>query len=212
VLGALVMRAIFIFLGAVLIQKFHWVIYVFGAILVATAAKLALMGDDGIHPDRNPLYRLIRRFVPLVTTYRGSAFTVVENGRRYATPLLVALILIEGADLVFAVDSVPAIFAVTTDPFIIYTSNVFAILGLRSMFFLLSGVIGKFWLLKPALAVVLAFVGAKMILIDLVKVPIAISLTVVAGVIASGVIGSLVFPRRERGARSAPGTAAPPTS
>jgi tellurite resistance protein TerC len=206
VLGALVMRAIFIFLGAVLIQKFHWVMYVFGAILVATAVKLAWMGDDGIHPDRNPLYRLMRRFVPLVTSYRGSAFTVVENGRRYATPLLVALILIEGADLVFAVDSVPAIFAVTTDPFIVYTSNVFAILGLRSMFFLLSGVIGKFWLLKPALALVLAFVGMKMILIDVVKVPIALSLAIVAGVIASGVIGSLAFPRTARG------TAAPPTS
>ncbi len=212
VLGALVMRAIFIFLGAVLIQQFHWVIYVFGAILVATAVKLAWMADEGIHPERNPLYRLMRRFVPLVTAYHGSAFTVVQNGRRYATPLLVALILIEGADLVFAIDSVPAIFAVTSDPFIVYTSNVFAILGLRSMFFLLSGVIGKFWLLKPALAVVLAFVGAKMILIDLVKVPIAVSLTVVAGVIASGVIGSLVFPRRADASRSAPGTAAPPTS
>lgn len=212
VLGALVMRAIFIFLGAALIQQFHWVIYVFGGILVVTAAKLAFTGDESIHPDRNPLYRLMRRFVPLVSGYRGQAFTVVENGRRYATPLLVALVLIEGADLVFAVDSIPAIFAVTNDPFIIYTSNVFAILGLRSMFFLLSGVLGRFWLLKPALAVVLAFVGAKMILLDLVKIPVALSLAVVATVIAGGVIGSLVFPRRESEPRSAPGTAAPPTS
>jgi tellurite resistance protein TerC len=211
VLGALVMRAIFIFLGAVLIQQFHWVIYVFGAILVATAVKLAWMGDEGIHPDRNPLYRLMRRFVPLVTAYHGSAFTVVQNGRRYATPLLVALVLIEGADLVFAVDSIPAIFAITTDPFIIYTSNVFAILGLRSMFFLLSARPGSSGS-RLALAVVLAFVGAKMILIDLVKVPIGISLALVAGVIASGVVGSLVFPRRADAPRSAPGTAAPPTS
>jgi tellurite resistance protein TerC len=207
VLGALVMRAVFIFVGAALLQQFHWVIYVFGAILVATALKLLLISGDGIHPDRNPLYRLMRRFVPLVSGYHGSAFTVVQSGRRYATPLLVALILIEGADFVFAIDSIPAIFAVTNDPFIVYTSNVFAILGLRSMFFLLSGVLGRFWLLKPALAVVLAFVGAKMLLLDVVKIPIGISLGVVALVIAAGVAGSLLF-----SPRTARGTAAPPTS
>jgi tellurite resistance protein TerC len=212
VLGALVMRALFIVVGAALLARFHWVIYLFGAVLIATAVKLVWMGDEGIHPERNPLYRLIRRFVPLVSGYHGSAFTIVQNGRRYATPLFVALILIEGADFVFAIDSIPAIFSVTSDPFIVYTSNVFAILGLRSMFFLLAGVIGKFWLLKPALAAVLAFVGAKMLLLDFVKVPIGVSLAAIAVLIAAGVAGSLVFPRREAAPRSAPGTGAPPTS
>jgi tellurite resistance protein TerC len=196
VLGALLMRAIFILLGAALLAKFHWVMYVFGAILVFTAFKLLVMSDEGFHPERNPVYRLFRRFLPAVSEYHGSRFTIVREGRRYATPLLLVLVLIEWTDVVFAVDSIPAIFAVTSDPFLVFTSNIFAILGLRSLFFLLSGVIGKFHLLKLALAAVLAFVGAKMLLLDVIEVPIVASLGVIAGLIAAGVVGSLLFPRK----------------
>jgi tellurite resistance protein TerC len=200
VLGAIVMRAVFIGLGAALLAKFHWILYVFGAILVFTAVKLLRMGDEGFHPEHNRVYRLFRRVLPAVSEYHGSRFTVVRDGRRYATPLLVVLVLIEWTDLVFAVDSIPAIFAVTSDPFIVFTSNIFAILGLRSLFFLLAGVIGRFHLLKPALAAVLAFVGAKMLLLDVVEIPIGVSLATVAGLIALGVAASLAFPRRPAGA------------
>ena len=196
VLGALVMRAIFILAGAALLAKFHWVIYVFGAILVITAVKLFTLPDEGIHPERNPVYRLLRRALPAVNDYHGARFTIVKDGKRYATPLLIVLLLIEWTDVVFAVDSIPAIFAITSDPFIVFTSNIFAILGLRSLFFLLQGVIGRFHLLKPALAVVLLFVGAKMLLIDFVKLPIAVSLGVVAALIATGVVASLAIPPR----------------
>ena len=196
VLGALVMRAVFILLGAALLAKFHWIMYAFGAILLFTAFKLIAMGDEGFHPERNPVYRLFRRLLPAVSEYHGSRFTVVRDGRRCATPLLVVLVLIEWTDLVFAIDSIPAIFAVTSDPFIVFTSNIFAILGLRSLFFLLNGVIGRFHLLKPALAAVLAFVGGKMLLLDVVKVPIGVSLGTVAALIALGVAASLLFPRR----------------
>jgi tellurite resistance protein TerC len=197
ILGALAMRAVFIFLGAALLQRFHWVMYVFGAILLITALKLFLIREEGVHPERNPVYRLVRRLIPSVPDYHGARFTVWKDGRRHATPLLVCLILIEWTDLVFAVDSIPAIFAVTSDPFIVYTSNIFAILGLRALFFVLAGVIGKFHLLKPSLALVLAFVGAKMLLADVFEVPIGLSLGVVAGLVAAGIVGSLVFPRRE---------------
>jgi tellurite resistance protein TerC len=196
------MRALFIFAGAALLATFHWVIYVFGAILVITAIKLLTLPDDGIHPDRNPVYRLMRRVIPAVSEYHGPRFTVVQAGKRLATPLLMVLVLIEWTDLVFAIDSIPAIFAITNDPFIVFTSNIFAILGLRSLFFLLQGVIGKFHLLKPALAAVLMFVGGKMLLIDVVELPIVVSLGVVMGLIAMGVVASLALPPR------APATAA----
>jgi tellurite resistance protein TerC len=196
ILGALVMRAAFILAGAALLQRFHWLLYAFGAVLLLTAVKLFLMKDEGIHPERNAVYRLFRRLVPSVSEYHGCRFTVVRAGRRYATPLLAVLVLIEWTDVVFALDSIPAIFAITGDPFIVYTSNIFAILGLRSMFFLLAGVIGQFHLLKPALALVLAFVGAKMLLIDVWEIPIAASLGVVASTIAAGVIGSVLLPKR----------------
>jgi len=203
VLGALVMRAAFIFAGAALIQQFHWVMYVFGGILVVTAVKLFLLQEEGLHPEKNPVYRLMRRLVPSVPEYHGSRFSVVRDGKRVATPLLIVLLLIEWTDLVFAVDSIPAVFAVTSDPFIVYTSNIFAILGLRSMFFLLAGVIGKFHLLKPALAGVLGFVGVKMLIVDFVKIPIGASLGVIAALIALGVGGSLLFPKRESKASAA---------
>jgi tellurite resistance protein TerC len=210
ILGALVMRAGFILAGAALLAKFHWVMYVFGAVLVVTAVKLLLIGDEGIHPEKNPVYRLFRRVVPSTPEYHGPRFTVVKDGRRLATPLLVVLVLIEWTDVVFAVDSIPAIFAVTSDPFIVFTSNIFAILGLRSLFFLLSGVIGRFHLLKPSLALVLAFVGSKMLLADVVEIPIGVSLGVVAGLIALGVLGSLAFPKREAALAAAPPPGAPP--
>ena len=197
ILGALVMRAIFIFAGAALLQQFHWLIYVFGAVLVITAGKLFLLSDEGVDPEKNFVYRSFRRLVPSVSEYDGSRFTVVRNGKRFATPLLAVLVLIEWSDLIFAVDSIPAIFAVTSDPFIVFTSNIFAILGLRSMFFLLAGVIGNFHLLKPSLAIVLGFVGTKMLLIDVYTIPIGTSLAVIAALIAGGVIGSLLFPRQK---------------
>ena len=195
ILGALVMRAGFIFAGAALIQQFHWVMYIFGAILIFTAVKLFLLKDEGLEPEKNPVYRLMKRMIRSVPDYDGSRFTTLRNGKRYATPLLMVLVLIEWTDLVFAVDSIPAIFAVTRDPFIVYTSNIFAILGLRSLFFVLAGVIGKFHLLKPALAGVLAFVGTKMLVVDFYKVPITASLGVIAVLIAIGIAGSLLFPK-----------------
>ena len=203
VLGALLLRAVFILAGAALIARFHWILYVFGALLVFTALKLLWMGEHGLHPERNPAFRLFRRLVPCVGDYHAGRFTVVLEGRRYATPLLLVLVLIEWTDLIFAVDSIPAIFAVTRDPFIVFTSNIFAILGLRSLFVLLAGVIGRFHLLKPSLALVLAFVGAKMLLADFAKVPIGISLAVVTGIVGAGIVGSLVFPRR-RASEEAP--------
>jgi tellurite resistance protein TerC len=195
VLGALVMRAIFIALGSALLQEFHWVIYLFGGLLVLTGIRLLLHQNTEMHPERNPLYRLFKRYVPAVADYRGSAFIVREGGRWLVTPLLLVLVLVEGTDLVFAIDSIPAIFAVTKDPFIVYTSNIFAILGLRSLFFLLAGVVDRFHHLKTGLALVLAFVGSKMMLVDLYKIPIGVSLGVVVALIGGSIALSLLRPR-----------------
>ncbi len=192
ILGALVMRVIFIVLGAALLQKFHWVIYIFGAFLVVTAVKLLVQRGSEVHPERNPLFRLFQRLVPSVSDYRGSHFSVVENGKRHATPLLLVLVAIEATDIVFAVDSIPAIFAITRDPFIVYTSNIFAILGLRALYFVLAGVMGKFHYLRVGLALVLAFVGTKMMITDLYKIPILASLIVVAALLAGSIVASLV--------------------
>lgn len=191
------MRAVFIFLGAALLQQFHWIIYVFGAFLVFTGVKLLLQRGSEVHPERNPLFQLFRRMVPSVNDYRGSQFTVVEAGRRYATPLLLVLVAIEATDLVFAVDSIPAVFAITRDPFIVYTSNIFAILGLRALYFALAGVMGRFQYLRVGLALVLAFVGAKMMLTDLYKIPTVASLAVVAALLSGSVVASLLHPARE---------------
>jgi tellurite resistance protein TerC len=196
VIGALLMRAIFIGLGAALISRFHWIMYVFGAILIYTGFKLMRQGDDhDPHPERNPIYKLGRRLMPAVPEYHGKAFTIMKDGRRYATPLLMVLIAIEATDVVFAVDSIPAIFAITTDPFIVYTSNIFAILGLRAMYFLLAGVIDKFHFLNIGLAVVLIFVGLKMIVAEWFKVPIGISLAVIAGVLGGSIVASMIWPK-----------------
>jgi tellurite resistance protein TerC len=197
VLGALVMRALFIVLGAALLSRFHWVFYVFGAILIATSVKLFLQRADSYEPGKNPVVRLFQRFVPMTHELHGSKLTVVQDGKRLATPLLLVLVVIEVTDLVFAVDSIPAIFAVTRDPFIVFTSNIFAILGLRSMYFLLAGAMGRFHHLKIGLSLILTFVGAKMLLQDVVKIPIGISLGVVAGILAASIGASLLWPRPE---------------
>jgi tellurite resistance protein TerC len=194
IVGALIMRAGFIAAGATLIQNFHWVIYIFGAFLVFTGFKLLVARESEIHPERNLVIKLFRRLVPCVPEYRGARFTVKEAGRRYATPLLLVLVAIEATDVVFAVDSIPAIFAITTDPFIVFTSNIFAILGLRALYFLLAGMLGKFRYLKVGLGLVLAFVGIKMLLAGWIQVPIGLSLGVVAGLLGISIAVSLVFP------------------
>ena len=192
VLGALVMRAAFILVGGAMLQRFHWTLYLFGAILAITGVKLLFQRHQELHPERNPLVRAFQRLFPVTHELEGDRFTVVRAGRRYATPLLLALVAVEVTDLVFAVDSIPAIFAVTRDPFIVFTSNIFAILGLRSLYFLLAGVITRFVYLKVGLALVLVFVGAKMLLVDVYKVPIAVSLGVIAALLGLSVIASLL--------------------
>ncbi|MEI6175568.1 MAG: TerC family protein [Verrucomicrobiota bacterium] len=197
VLGALVMRAIMIFLGAALIAKFAWIIYVFGAFLILTGIKMIVKREEEIHPERNPLVRWFKKLMPVTNDYRGDRFFVRENGVRMATPLFVVLLLVEFSDLVFAVDSIPAIFAVTKDPFIVYTSNVFAILGLRSLYFALAGVLDKFHYLKIGLGVVLSFVGVKMLLAHSAwKIDTHISLGVIVLVLAASVVASLVWPKK----------------
>ena len=213
IMGALVLRALFILAGTALIVKFHWIIYVFGAFLVFTGFKLLAAQENEIHPERNLMLRMFRRVVRrCVPDYRGAKFSVKVDGKRYATPLLMVLIVIEGTDIVFAVDSIPAIFAITTDPFIVFTSNIFAILGLRALYFLLAGMMGKFRFLKFGLGLVLAFVGAKMLISDIVHVPIGISLGVVAGLLAGSIGASLLFPEKRPGAEDAPkATSSQPT-
>jgi len=200
ILGALVMRALFIFAGAALLAKFHWVMYLFGGFLVLTGGRLLVQRETEPHPEHNPLFRLFTRLVPSVPEDDGGKFLVQRDGRWFATPLLLVLVLIEITDLIFAVDSIPAIFAVTNDPFIVYTSNIFAILGLRAMFFLLAGVMDRFSYLKVGLAFVLMFVGTKMLLTDIYKIPIGLSLGVVVAILASSVIASLLRERREQAA------------
>jgi tellurite resistance protein TerC len=194
ILGALIMRALFIFAGTTLIQAFHWIIYIFGIFLVLTGFKILLQRKEEIDPERNPILRVFRKVVPIVPEYHGSRFLILEKGRRYATPLLLVLVVIEATDLVFAVDSIPAIFAVTLDPFIVYTSNIFAILGLRALYFLLAGVIDKFRYLKIGLGGVLIFVGIKMLISHFYVLPIGISLIIVTLLIGGSIFFSLMRP------------------
>jgi tellurite resistance protein TerC len=202
ILGALVMRAIFVGLGAALIASFHWVLYLFGAFLVITGIKMLVMRDQGFDPRSNPAFRLFQRLVPAVDTYHGPAFSVVKEGRRFATPLLLVLVAVELTDLVFAVDSVPAIFAVTKDPFIVFTSNIFAILGLRSLYFLLAGVVDRFHLLKVGLSLVLVFVGLKMLVVEAYKIPVAWSLAIIGLLVGGSIAASLIWPKASRPAES----------
>lgn len=195
ILGALVMRAFFIFAGIALLEKFHWLLYAMGAFLVVTGIKLALEKEKKIEPERNPVFRLARRFIPATPTYEGERFFVRREGRLLATPLLLVLFVIGPTDLVFALDSIPAIFAITLDPFIVYTSNAFAVLGLRALYFALAGLMRMFHHLHYGLAAVLAFVGVKMLLADFYEIPIVIALGVVALILAASVVASVVWPR-----------------
>jgi len=191
ILGALIMRVIFIFAGVALIEKFHFTIYLFGALLIYTGYKMFYHNNATIEPDKNPVIKVFKKFMPVTPQLQEDNFFVKLNGKRFATPLFLVLILIETTDLIFAVDSIPAILAITQDQFIVYTSNVFAILGLRSLYFALAGVVHRFWLLSYGLAVVLVFVGIKMLLIDVYKIPIEWSLIFIATIITGSIILSL---------------------
>jgi tellurite resistance protein TerC len=199
IVGAVVLRGIFIGLGAALIQKFAWVTYIFGAILVWTAWKLVRGGadDDEFDPDKNVAFRTFKKLVPSVPEFRGTHFMVKEDGKLRATPLLAVLVLVETSDVLFALDSIPAVFGVTADPFIVYTSNIFAILGLRSLYFLLAKVVQHFVYLKTGLAIILSFVGIKMLIHELYNVPTPLSLGVIAFVLAATIAASMIWPKKE---------------
>ena len=197
ILGALVMRGLFIGAGAFLIERFHWILYVFGAMLVITGVRMLFKQDEEFEGEKNPIVKLVRRRVPLTMDYHGNKFFVDIDGKNVATPLFLVLVLVEFTDLIFAVDSIPAIFVITTDPFIVFTSNIFAILGLRSMYFLLAAVVEKFYLLKFGLALILTFIGVKMLIESWYHIPIGISLGVVLGTLALSIAASMMWPKPE---------------
>jgi tellurite resistance protein TerC len=194
ILGALIMRAVFILAGAALIEAFHWIIYVFGAFLVYTGVKILLLGDTEVEPEHNPVVRFFQRAIPMTSGYGTGTFMVREAGRLLATPLALVLITVETTDVIFATDSIPAIFGITRDPFIVYTSNVCAILGLRSMYFLLAAVVNRFVYLGKGLGIVLTFIGVKMLLGKFYPLNIEISLLIVAGILAGSITASLIWP------------------
>lgn len=198
ILGALILRGTLIGLGSALIHQFEWIIYFFGAFLIFTAYKLATQAEDGVHPEKNPIVNIFRRFMPVSTEFEGANFFTRHKGVLMATPLLIVLIVIETTDVVFALDSIPAIFAITTDPFIVFTSNVFAILGLRALYFLLAGVLGSFRYLKTGLSFILGFVGVKMLVGAIgIDIPILASLGVIAIVLTVAIVASIIAQRRE---------------
>ncbi|MEB2343535.1 MAG: TerC/Alx family metal homeostasis membrane protein [Deltaproteobacteria bacterium] len=205
VLGALIMRGIMIALGAALISRFDWIIYVFGGILILTALRMLFSGHENVEPEKSPVVRLARRLYPVTPTLHGEHFFVDWNGRRAATPLFLVLLVVESTDVIFAVDSIPAIFAVTRDPFLVFSSNVFAILGLRSLYFAIAPLMDKFRYLKLSLVFVLAFVGVKMILSHHEPIPTRISLSVIIGILAVGVLASALALAREAGPLRLPG-------
>jgi tellurite resistance protein TerC len=196
IIGALVLRAIFILAGIELIERFHWMIYVFGGILVITGFKMAFGGDDKIEPEKNPMVRLVRKLVPITKRIRDDRFFIKKGGVRAATPLFLALVMVESSDLIFAVDSIPAVLAVSRDPFIVYTSNVFAIMGLRSLYYLLANVMEMFVYLKLGVSVILAYVGVKMLLVDIYHIPIIFSLGTIVGVLAISILTSVTIGNR----------------
>ena len=196
ILGALIMRAVFIATGITLIEKFHWIIYIFGFFLLLTGVKMALQKDKKIHPERNLILRLFRRWVPVTEDYAGDRFFIKRGKQYFATPLFIVLLVIETTDVIFAVDSIPAILGITLDPFIVYTSNVFAILGLRALYFVVAGIIELFHHLHYGLAAVLVFVGIKMLLSDIYKIPVSIALSVVAGILIVSVMASVLEKRK----------------
>lgn len=198
ILGALIFRAIFIAIGAALIE-FHWVIYLFGGFLIFTGIKMMFSKESEIEPEKNFLIRIVKRIIPVTNTIEDKSFLVKKNGLTYATPLFIALLFLEATDIIFAVDSVPAIFALTKEPLIVFTSNIFAILGLRSMYFMLAGAIDRFYLIKYGLSVILIFVGLKMVWLNNLydgKFPISYSLGIILGVLTTSIVASLLFPKK----------------
>jgi tellurite resistance protein TerC len=198
ILGAIVFRAAFIAAGTAILEAAHWVIYLLGILLVVTGIRLARSRGHAVNPEKNPVLRLFRRVVPMTDDYRGAAFVVIEGGRRLATPLLAALVAVETTDIMFALDSIPAVFAITTDPFIVFSSNLFAILGLRSLYFLLAGLLDRFIYLKVGLAALLVFAGAKILTSSIVDIPIAVSLGVIALILGTAIAASLIATHPER--------------
>ncbi len=205
IIGALVMRAFFIAAGVALINTFHWVIYIFGAFLIFIAVRIAFEKEKEIHPEKNPVLRLFRRFMPVTENYIEGNFFIKKNKKLYATPLFIVLLVIETTDVIFAVDSIPAILAITTDPFIVYTSNVFAILGLRALYFALAGVMELFHFLNIGLAIILAFVGVKMLLSRFYEIPVSVALGVVILTLVITIVASIIFPQ-SRHNKSSSGT------
>ena len=198
ILGAVVLRFIFVFLGVKLISMFSWTIYVFGALLIFTATKMLLQKeDDTFDPSQSFVLKVLKKFMPLKTDYHGENFFVLENAKRYATPLFAAVLVIEMSDLIFAVDSIPAVLSITQDTFLVYSSNIFAIIGLRSLYFLLSGMAGKFPYLKYGISVILFFVGVKMLISHHFKIPVTASLGVIVGILALSILASKFFPPKE---------------
>ncbi|HCY43494.1 MAG TPA: hypothetical protein DHV48_19525 [Prolixibacteraceae bacterium] len=198
ILGALIMRAIFIFAGVALISRFHWIIYIFGAFLVFTGIKMLFHKDEEVTPDKNPLVRLFKKFFPVTEQMHGGNFFVKINSKTVATPLFIVLLVVEFTDLIFAVDSIPAILAISTDSFIIFTSNVFAILGLRALYFALAGITQYFHYLKYGLSAILVFVGVKMVIVGFYKIPIVYSLLTILGILIVSIVLSIVFPQKEK--------------
>jgi tellurite resistance protein TerC len=198
IIGAIIMRLAFIEVGVTLLERFHWVFYIFGAFLVVTAIRMAFQRDEKIDPEKNVVLRLFRRFVPVTSSYEEDRFFVKRAGRFVATPLFIVVLVVETTDLVFALDSIPAALAITLDPFIVYTANIFAILGLRSLYFALAGIMRLFHYLRYGLVVVLIFVGVKMLIADFYKIPTEIALGAVVGVLLISVIVSIIWPRKEK--------------
>jgi len=196
IVGALVMRAIFIFSGVALINKFHWIVYIFGAFLIITGIRMAVKHDKEVHPERNPFIRLFRSIMPVTPYYDGERFFVKKSGRWYATPLVIVLLVVETTDVMFALDSIPAILAITVDPFIVYSSNVFAILGLRALYFALAGIMKMFEYLHYGLSVILVFVGIKMMISDIYHLPVAVALGVIAAILLTSILASLIRPEK----------------
>ncbi len=196
IFGALVMRVIFIFAGIELIHKFHWLIYLFGGFLIVTGVRMVVGEDKPIEPDKNPLVKLVRKLFPVTDSFEGDNFFVTREHKTWATPLFIVVVLIEATDLIFAVDSIPAIIAISEDTFIVYTSNVFAILGLRSLYFALAGIEKYFTYLKYGLATILAFVGVKMCIVDFYKIPVEISLIVISFLLAISMIASVIVKKK----------------
>lgn len=199
IMGALVMRAAFIFAGVALVTRLHWVIYIFGAFLVFIGIKMAFEKEKEIHPEKNPVLKAFKHFIPVASDYSGSNFFVKIAGRTMATPLFVVLVVIETTDLIFAVDSIPAILSITYDPFIVFTSNVFAILGLRALYFAIAGIMKLFSYLHFGLAFILVFVGVKMLLADFYKIPVAVALAVVGVALMISILASILFPANNNG-------------